>query len=513
MSVCSRVSALDIVSALKTMDFSRQDDRIIRKAFNDYMRYSGKIRKRPFKRKKFKSGEESGDQASNSSMSSEDDCRSQSSYRRHMIHDRYSRNRSYCPKRQANSTTQSEIQFRSDNALLGQAMKDKTICTDRTNTLKQNIFSMRPWNHHRSTALNGIQRPKPLPIAEENYENEMMVAPLRTNISNLEKNVLVVQDKIKSPEKIISCSERSNLNDVLGLPKVPNGNSTLRNSTVCAQKEKPKDFVFLKPTLPFKGRSKKSGVNEPVNNNVDEEKEADVEEQSNDQYEMSQCSSDTLTKSSFMRRKLFTQTLDVTENKLNKSTNLITNSPLTNIYSSDTKGAKQRKSNITQPCLKRNIVEESNKSKQQNILELVQKIVPPEDIDTIKGRTTKSMPNVPKIDVSARIANYDLSNLSDSFTDEENFFVVKKKTTKKKSAASKNKLKQNPKPESPKSKEVNVPVIPKDLPQNISNITLKPIQSVSILQNRKFQFDFSKNQNQISTSNKFNSSFGKCKNK
>ena len=141
-----------------------------------------------------------------------------------------------------------------------------------------------------------------------------------------------------------------------------------------------------------------------------------------DQSETTQIS-DVSSRPSFIKRKLFTQKLDVAE-KANLSTDAI-NSPHSSVYTLQKEKNKARKLVTNQSCLNRDVEDNSN------LLDLIHKIVP-RDRMNVTNQTTINLTNCEgnvnnkkdkdsKWDVTSVISMCNEDDVSDTYTDEEIF--------------------------------------------------------------------------------------------
>ncbi|XP_045502169.1 uncharacterized protein DDB_G0284459-like [Colias croceus] len=159
----------------------------------------------------------------------------------------------------------------------------------------------------------------------------------------------------------------------------------------------------------------------------------DLDSDNNNQTVISQNSSDVSMKPSFIKRKLFTQKLDLLENK-NLNSDLAAPSPQTKSNVCKEKN-KTRKLVTSQSCLSRDVVDDEN-----NVLDLIHKIVPADQMNltTASNKRTNKSNKVPddNWDVASVVSQCNSADGSDTYTDEEIFNVhntIKKKgDTKKK---------------------------------------------------------------------------------
>lgn len=469
-----------------------------------------------------RSGDDSGEQGSDSSVSS-DDCRS--------IKTSYKENMSYTGSARMNLTD-----FR-------KTFRDNNMTQTCTDNYKQNSFknmfsintSSRNHNFNNSTISKSSQ---PIPTLKDRFKNGFVLPSQRFNrsvasstipensekpknmepnhrrnenycVSNNKQNKncesgseeeifsgTTIKDKItlnpqKEPSKRrFESDEETSLPDKkkskMSSPvknsqantKLPLKNNNLVNNNV----ENLNNFEFVKPTLPV--RKSKSKVQEkviakskqpltgfvehipnPIVTNTEpvpliniQEKPSDNQSQE-DNLEASQ-SSDVSARPSFTKRKLFTQTLDVAE-RANSSSDGV-NSPQTNVYSGIQKEKNKARKLVTSlSCLNREVPEDNN------LLDLIHKIVPPDRMNVTNQTTmnqTKTDVNNKKDDddkwdVTSVIAMCNENDVSDTFTDEEIF-----------ASDTKNKDTKNNKTDKPKPAKTNVNTKPKQNVQSNNEI-------------------------------------------
>ncbi|CAH0590197.1 unnamed protein product [Chrysodeixis includens] len=478
------VSAADIAFAFKNVKFNKYDLKVIKDAYHRLMKQ--RVRKRIEKRRNMRlfmkgnrrrSGYDSGEQGSNSSISS-DDCRSvKTSYKENM------------------STTRSTgmlTDFRkpaTENRL-------KDFSTNaRQNTFK-NMFSMGSSSNSITQNYNTSVMPKQsntMPTQKERFKNGFLLPSQRFNQSvastvipeTSEKPQRTTEDNVKNhytqnkqnnknvtsgseDEQIFSETVRENStynfeplgkrtldsDDESSLPekkksKLSSPRNAQRNKRTTP---KPKNtnplpntsnFEFAVPSLPVRKSRPKvqeqliaksaqplTGFLEPVPNNKEtsEIPQPFYEEKSNNNQtglaETTQ-NSDVSQRPSFIKRKLFTQKLDVAD-KANLSDG--TSSPHSNVYTLQKEKNKARKLVTNQSCLNRDVNEDNN------LLDLIHKIVPAERMN-ITNQSSVSQVSQAKIDVTNKskkdiedkwdvtsvISMCNEDDVSDTFTDEEVF--------------------------------------------------------------------------------------------
>lgn len=541
------MSAVDIAMAFKNVKFNKCDLRMIKEAYNKFMKR--RIRKKIEKRRNMrlflkgyrrKSGYDSGEQGSDSSISS-DDWKSTASAM-------YKDNMSSC-----RSTRTDLTDFR-------KRIKESNMYKDCTENFKQNamknLFAVPPANArdklHATNALststvqnqqgftqkdrfkNGFLLPSQrfnksvasVPIPERdrlqgnqntlkqnkhtnngylntqkrvNNETDSDQEEIFSGVTGREKSIHNVEhqyDRITDQGKRSleveenSCSnrKRTKLSSPLKQQKtngfIKDGKgaqvSKSTNAKVIKDINSPKrdnvskgskdansknDFEFIKPQLPAR-KSAPAKTKEPkeklisksapplidavipqniaqsetttipaTQTNVSKEKQASAEEQP----DVTQNStSDLSMRPSFIKRKLFSQKMDVTERKNMSSDGINVNSPQTNVYSAIQKEKhKARKLVTNQSCLSRDVAQEDN-----NLLDLIHKIVPPDrmNVTNVTNKTsistTVSSKNNPvedddKWDVTSIISTCNNDDVSDTYTDEEIFGMDEKKKKKK----------------------------------------------------------------------------------
>lgn len=160
------------------------------------------------------------------------------------------------------------------------------------------------------------------------------------------------------------------------------------------------------------------------------------------EHEMTHSNIDVSMRPSFIKRKLFTQKVDETENS-GSSESLQTQSPQSNIYSKIQKEKNKARKFVTQSCLSRDLGDNSN------WLDLIHKIVPPDLINLTTATNKSEMQmnkskvqmnksksgNSNKWDITAIVTSNKNEELSDTYTDDEIF-----KTEETKQDHAKNKL-------------------------------------------------------------------------
>ncbi|CAG9123705.1 unnamed protein product [Plutella xylostella] len=247
-------------------------------------------------------------------------------------------------------------------------------------------------------------------------------------------------------ETVYSQNKKTKLSPPRKESQKENQKEVVQNNT--NQKNHDSDFVFAKPCgLPVRKsvNTKKTEVQLAYNVSADPKNKVptataqaasvNVATEHTEVDEQSETiQSDVSSRPSFMKRKLFTQTLDVTENKGQDTSPGI--SPQ-KVYDDVMKEKnKTRKLVTNQSCLTRNVNNEDN-----NLLDLIQKIVPLQNMSVTSNTTQKRDSNlngdsnvnnnnnkVPedKWDITAIISTCNNEDMSDTYTDEEIFTVHSK---------------------------------------------------------------------------------------
>ncbi|KAL4704403.1 hypothetical protein ACJJTC_005757 [Scirpophaga incertulas] len=492
------VSANDIALAFKNIKFNKFDTKIIKDAYNKFMkrRRRQKIEKRRnmrlfLKACRRKSGYDSGEQGSDSSISS-DNCKSTSSA--------LYQNMSSCRSTHTNFS-EFRHQIRDSNMfkdcsehLMKHSFKNKislSQCKDNNNT---NVCL----DSVPGTMRHGFKRqPK---NKEPNFKNGILLSSLSCDKSDVslsinKKGGLCKQNSLQSKESNEKLTRNNSFNAELDSDEEIFFNGTVRerindneinNSEKCVGKrnldnevhqnkiqKKPKickkdDFQFLKPQQPVKksGNSKMNTIkmNETLiskspapltnimmpqmespnecNEKFSKDKSTVAIDDANDKIEdqlatlpSTDTNDEVAMRPSFIKRKLYTQKMDVIENKNSDCLNSSRN----DLYSSIRREKhKARKLVTNQLCLNRDVSQEDN-----NLLDLIHKIVPPEqmNVTNITNKTSLSCKNVQenkthddeRWDVTSVISTCNNDNVSDTYTDEEIFNSNNKKNKNKKS--------------------------------------------------------------------------------
>lgn len=241
-------------------------------------------------------------------------------------------------------------------------------------------------------------------VSEQSITHDVPISHSTLNFHSNETNKEMVEE-VGCVEKVLAHSKTI---DELGKEPEQSENSQSKDIQLTNTQNNANDeenFVFTKPGA----TSKTARMSNPINDS----------NQSKNQTSSVENASD-LTKSSFLKRKLFTQSLDITKIKENgDSDDVLSNSPLVNIYKSN---KKTQKSSLTRSN------DATNKPDQQQILELMKKIVTPEEMNIITEPTVAVKHSENDVPVPKVTNPSDNANFSDTYTDEEDLFHFKTKS-------------------------------------------------------------------------------------
>lgn len=330
-------------------------------------------------------------------------------------------------------------------------------------------------------------------LTPRNYKQKNTTRDIRTDsedqceITVLEQTAEVLTRTPKSLRKRNLSSSDESLPARNKLKKLATPEIVTKDNTepYCNIDNKQGDFSFAKPTLPVKkptngkvsnvmNRIPHSEVQQPINKVVDSvtnNKECSEKlDATEDPSDSALYTSDMSMRPSFIKRKLFTQTIEVTESK-NISTDSSPSTPQKHVrpYSDDHNDKnKARKLVPSSSYMSREVADDSN------LLDLIHKIVPPNCMNITQQKPQNKSNVKPKEivddkwDISSIITTNDLDEGSDTFTNEDIFetndsdFVVKPKKTAKLSP---------PKPVAQISKQVVPAQSTKSMAQSTKTVT------------------------------------------
>ncbi|XP_021190541.3 dual specificity protein kinase splB [Helicoverpa armigera] len=486
------VSAADIAFAFKNVDFNKYQLRIIKDAYQKFIKQ--KVRRRIERRRNMRlflkgkrrgSGYDSGEQGSSSSISSDDHRSVVTSYKENMSSNRLARI-DFKGFKDCNMVKDCSEQFRQNSfrnkfsfgSNINQPFNISTaskqiIPTQKDRFSQRNGFLLPSQRFNQSIASSAIEENTGKPPRTQNNNMKNVKnhdsQSMNDNCPSASENEEIFSEitvREKSTYDVQSQGKRSlDSDDDIALPKnkksrvaspVKNAANTKKapskpSIAACQENvEMSNSFQFAKPMLPVRKSRPKvqekliakshSTPLQPLNdfvepipqtqNNLPSPQPAKVQEKPNenvaklDQTETSQIS-DVSSRPSFIKRKLYTQKMDVAE-KANLSYDSATNSPQSSVYSLQKEKNKARKLVTNQSCLNREVQDENN------LLDLIHKIVPPDQIN-ITNQTTLNQTrmtdvntvskkdNDEKWDVTSVISMCNDDDVSDTFTDEEIF--------------------------------------------------------------------------------------------
>ncbi|OWR53964.1 hypothetical protein KGM_208342 [Danaus plexippus plexippus] len=530
------VSAADIALAFKNVKFNKYDLRLIKEAYNKFLK--NRVRKRIEKRRNLKlflkstkreSGDDSGAQGSDSSISS-DDCRSTRTaiYKENLPLSR--------PK-----------PIRTDITSIRTTIKESNMYEDCTENIKQNTLRnilavndqvhIKPTNTINSKPQNGTQftlkdrfakrNAFVLPSQRFNKTGPKTTTKIIENQPNPVNNKLTKTNDIEcgsENEEIFSeVTVRENVHESTSLERKrnleieeSNNMSTKRkkltNSPLKCNNESlvssslintHSDFNFKKPEMPVRrwikanditlteklisksaqpmvddfdldfslNQSKQVKNNKDVNNSNQQISQHTSETvNTNNETEISQNTTDVSLRPSFIKRKLYSQKLDVLDKKNLSIENQDSNSPQPKLYAGEKH--KVRKLVTSQSCLNRDIIDDNN------VLDLIHKIVPPDQMNMTNAKSkkySKRSQDDDKWDVTSVISMCNNGDVSETYTDEEIFKVDgKSKNDTKKTSDAKNKKDKK----SAANKSINKKCNDTPKTQDINKIKVSPCQVV-----------------------------------
>lgn len=537
------MSAIDIVQAIKNEQFNKHELKFIKEACNKYVK--NKIRKkfnnrRYRKIKRRKSGYDSGEQGSNSSISSDDRSVTTSNYKDNMsgcrstITDISNFKRKIIRSNMFKDCSDLFKHHSIQNGAGGQMNWNTTqtsISSHRGMPAGPNMSSNR--NMPVPANFNNIQDKPAAPVMlqkdrfnsgflpmSQRFNRSIMPTSIPENIErelhseintqtrhqdmnkNSRRNIETDSDEDNIFSNATKQKPSNNVNrkrsidtDDIFLPnqKRTKTLSPCKNS-IEAQKLKAcndiaNDFIFAKPMCPARKPVKEKLISKsaaPLLDTIPQgsvppeiqlsRQEKTVEEETEkleDETSNSTCNSTNVSmRPSFIKRKLFTQKLDVSEKRNLSIDNL--NSPQNSMYGAIQKEkhkARKLQQVTTQSCLNRDIQQDES-----NLLDLINKIVPIDQMNVTNqtNKTASQSKNMTKEDndnwdVTPAIATRkNDDDASDTYTDEEilNTTVkeLQKNNPKEHTTKSKEKVKKTtpkkPSPAKPKTRETLLKNLP-----------------------------------------------------
>ncbi|XP_047996826.1 uncharacterized protein LOC125234575 isoform X2 [Leguminivora glycinivorella] len=473
-SIDSTASRADTIkSCIDTMKCFTEDEwKMIKHAVNRNLQYRKKAQKRRKMQKSLKNFktryEDDSEQASSSSMSNDDCVSSRTGYSWRQFSERNG-----LPQNENTLYPQNNTMFGLKNTFTSQryASSQANMSSMQRNTLNASICSTKSMQNmtmmsQRDRFRGGFQFPSQKFNRSTFYEEQQQVRSNQfpqAGFANKKMNVQRDQiDELSdendnifldTTEKQKTVAKKTGKRKADNLGEIPN--PTTKKPKTCSSNEKTKkktqnlnkdlnEFEFVKPQFPVKKSvpakpkekliSKSSGAPDLLCSIQEKEiaqsqsvqapspePQAEPEQQENSEL----TTSDMSMRPSFMKRKLFTQTLDVTERKNNSFDSGSADSPQGNIYSALSREKhKTRKLVTSQSLLSRDVNQDDD-----NLLDLIHKIVPPNQVNsTITANTTK--PRVSgtkngedKWDITSIISTCNNDSVSETYTDDEIFRV------------------------------------------------------------------------------------------
>ncbi|XP_063385853.1 uncharacterized protein LOC134671920 [Cydia fagiglandana] len=510
-SIDSTASRADTIKSIISQ-CSEDELKMIKQVVNRKLEYRKKAQRRRKMQMSLKNFqyryEDDGDQGSSSSISNDDCVSTQTGYSWRQFSQRngvlqngntlYPQNNTMCGPRntffsQRYTSGQANISSMHKNTLNAsicstKSMHNMTMMSQRDRF--RGAFQFPSQKFNRSTLYEEQQQVKSNQFPKADCVNKNMNAQ-RDQIDELsdenENIFLDTTEKQKSEEKKSGKRKAESLGDIPNpttkKPKTCSSNDKVNKQTQKIDNNKNNEFEFVKPQFPVKKSapaklrekmiSKSSGIPFLVCSTQENQilqpqpvqapsPEPHVEpEQDNPEL----TTSDMSMRPSFMKRKLFTQTLDVTERKNNSFDNGSADSPQSNIYSALSREKhKTRKLVTSQSLLSRDVNQDDD-----NLLDLIHKIVPPNQVNsTITANTTK--PRVSgtkdgddKWDVTSIISTCNNDSVSETYTDDEIFRVSINDT---------------------KSKPQEKPVSNKNIQEGKNNVANKPENNVNAINDK-----------------------------
>nr|XP_026493992.1 uncharacterized protein LOC113399143 [Vanessa tameamea] len=490
------VSAADIALAFKNVKFNKYDLRMIKEAYNKFMK--NRVRKKIEKRRNLKlflkgnrkrSGEDSGEQGSDSSISS-DDCRSsrtilhkenipRSIHRPLKTHDlshfRTSIKESNMYKDCTNNFKQNSLRnivavtSLRQNHIPQENIENTSVVMLKERFKKGSSFLLPSQRFNKSTVMsNEVSLTNFIPFNNINKDNHCIVTAENINhdtdsdkeeifSQNITRDVISQQNSNQQRKRVLEVEE-TNASDRKRnkITMSPIKRNDCISNDINIQKN---DFNFKKPQMPIRKTSiaKKDQIPEiliaksrqPLTGSLEIElpidklsqpqhklhnpedrhalelqnkylQNTELEPDCSNQAEITYNSTtDVSMKPSFLKRKLFTQKLDVAESKNMSNDNLAIHSPQNTIYSACREKNKVRKLVSSQSCLSRDVGDD-------NVLDLIHKIVHPDQMNITAATNRKDLgksnhENDDKWDVASVISMCNNDEGSDTYTDEEIF--------------------------------------------------------------------------------------------
>ncbi|GBP07899.1 hypothetical protein EVAR_78061_1 [Eumeta japonica] len=257
-------------------------------------------------------------------------------------------------------------------------------------------------------------------IPQENpFNKEARITKLSNNVSEL------MQQSDEEENIFNKCKRRANEHN-----HVEDGGSeqNLQDSTTISESSKSKgeamnNSVFIKPKTPrpqIKAKPK-GDVKSNKNQSYKMSRSSDL---SVNTSELTHQSADISIRPSFIKRKLFTQTLEITENSQNDSPESLPHSPVCNIYSMKPNSHKAYRSLLPKSLLRVDVDDHDLQRNQSNMSQLVQKIVPQKRISALTQNVQDSNKlqdeensDDDRWDVTSIMSMHNKDDISDTYSD------------------------------------------------------------------------------------------------
>ncbi|XP_063366451.1 uncharacterized protein DDB_G0287625-like [Cydia amplana] len=464
-------SCIDIMNQCTEDEWKKIKHIVNRKI--EYRRKAQKRRKMHMSVKNFQNRyEDDGEQGSSSSISNDDCVSTQTGYSWRQFSQRngvlqnentlYPQNNTMCPRNtfsQRYTSGQANISSMHKNTLNAsicstKSMQNMTMMSQRDRFRGGFQFPSQKLNRSALSEEQRQVKSKQLPKAD--CANKKMNVQ-RDQIDELsDENDNIFPDTTEKPKTVTNKTGKrkaESLGDIPSpttkKPKTFSSNDKVKKQTQNIDNNEKNEFEFVKPQFPVKKSaptklrekmiSKSSGIPGLFCSTQENEilqpqpvrapsPEPHVEsEQDNPEL----TTSDMSMRPSFIKRKLFTQTLDVTERKNNSFDSGSADSPQSNIYSALSREKhKTRKLVTSQSLLSRDVNQDDD-----NLLDLIHKIVPPNQVNsTITANTTKPRVSGTKNDddnwdITSIISTCNNDTVSETYTDDE---IFKEKPVSKK---------------------------------------------------------------------------------
>ncbi|KPJ05791.1 hypothetical protein RR46_02313 [Papilio xuthus] len=458
------VTASDIVVALKNEHFSKYDQKLLKAACYKFLKNKSRKRLEYMRNRRILinkirrrcSTEDLGEMASESSSSSENSV-SPKIFKPKETNGKIIKNNVNQPCMANNSVNILDI-----NQKQNENVEETIVAPIASNSCT--------YNSKENSFLLKDRFKKGFLLPSQRFSNS-------NNGHSTEINLSCNSNKNQVPDLIRQCSREQNENnsdeEIFSVPTNDKGpeksQTTTRKRTIdCNEKEdNPKapkqmkrdtpkkaeslncvnnDFNFARPQMPITkfGKHKKkkaqpeiliskssqplSVINETVINNLSPIRKEPIEEstkqninntdiRSSINNESANTTNDVSKRPSFIKRKLFTQKLDIIEAKIDTPQS----SPSVDKYVGNKEKTKPRKLASSQSCMSRDVAEDNN-----NLLNLLHKIVPAEQMSLINSTTNKpdsgnrkSDGDCAKWDIDSVLSTCNADDGSETYTDEE----------------------------------------------------------------------------------------------